>query len=137
MERPSPFPSDNVMTGKERRPCVVVVEDHDIARRTLARLLEANGYDVRPAATIQEALYVIERHGCDLLISDMILPDGTGLELMRALAERRQAPVAIAMTGKASAEDQTECAKAGFGGFVPKPILFTQLLTEVERLLPH
>src|SRR5688500_1198704 len=125
------------MTVKERRPCVVVVEDHDVARRTLSRLLQANGYDVRPAATVQEALYVIEHHGCDLLISDMILPDGTGLELMRALAERRQTPVAIAMTGRTSADDQAEFAEAGFAGFVPKPVLFTQLLTEVERLLPH
>ena len=114
-----------------------MVEDHEDSRRAIRRLLDANGYDVKAVASVKEALYVLERYGCDLLISDILLPDGTGIELMRTLAAGNGVPKAIAMTGSTSSDDQTACAKAGFTAFVPKPIMFTQLLKEVERVLAH
>jgi len=116
---------------------VVVVEDDADSRRATERVLVANGYDVKSASTVKEALYLIERYGCDLLLSDVLLPDGTALELMRTLADADAAPKAIAMAGKLSIDRQAEFADAGFTGFVAKPVLFTQLLTEVERALTH
>jgi DNA-binding NtrC family response regulator len=125
------------MKPNQKPPCVVVVEEYDDSRRVLKRLLEANGYSVRPAATIKEAMYIIQRDGCDLLISDVLLPDGTALDLMRTLATADAPPRAIAMTDGTSFEDKAAYAEAGFTGFVAKPILFTQLLAEVERALAH
>lgn len=125
------------MTTKDRRPCVVVVEEHEDSRRAMHRALAANGYDVQSAGTVKEALYLIERHGCDLLISDLLLPDGTAIELLRSLADAGEAPRAIAMTDNTSFKDQAAATQAGFTGFVGKPVMFTQLLTEVDRVLAH
>jgi DNA-binding NtrC family response regulator len=122
---------------KDRRPCVVVVEEHEDSRRAMQRALAANGYDVKCAGTVKEAIYIVERYGCDLLISDMLLPDGTAVELLRSLADVGETPKAIAMTDNTSFKDQADAAKAGCIAFVSKPVMFTQLLTEVDRALAH
>src|SRR5687768_14632045 len=103
------------MTPTDRRPCVVVVEEHEESRRAMQRALAANGYDVKSAGTVKEALYLIERYGCDLLVADIVLPDGTAVELLRSLADAGEAPKAIAMTDNTSFKDQAAAAKAGFG----------------------
>jgi DNA-binding NtrC family response regulator len=125
------------MITKDQRPCVVVVDEHEDSRQAMQRALAANGYDVKSAGTVKEALYIIERYGCDLLISDMLLPDGTAVDLLRSLADAHEAPKAIAMTDNTSFKERSAAAEAGFTAFVSKPVMFTQLLTEVDRVLAH
>ena len=119
----------------DTRPCIVVVDDDSHSRSALARLLARSGYHVESAESVSQALEVVELRGCDLLISDLGLPDGSGLDLMRQLRHMYGLNNGIALTGYTSAEDKKDCADAGFTKFLPKPVVFTVLLSEVQTLL--
>src|SRR4051812_36616548 len=113
------------MTIQASRPCVLVAEDQVDSRSALERLLTQNGYAVHAAATVAEAIALAERHGCDLLISDIGLPDGSGLELMQRVQVMHRHSKGIAITGFTSPEDVRACTEAGFARFLPKPVSFT------------
>ncbi|MEO0322673.1 MAG: ATP-binding protein [Myxococcota bacterium] len=67
---------------------ILVVEDEDGVRRVMVRHLRRRGYTVRGAATVAEALRLVDEAAPDLAVTDMVLPDGTGGELALALRDR-------------------------------------------------
>jgi len=78
------------------------------------------GHQVMPARTMREALEAIPGAQCDVLISDIGLPDGDGWELLRRLEARR--PVyAIAMSGFGMTADRTKSLAAGYQAHILKP----------------
>jgi CheY-like chemotaxis protein len=100
------------MSGGRRR--VVVVEDHQESCVAIVRLLGGMGYNVVGARSVCEAKQlVVERHGCDVLIADIGLPDGSGLDLLRDLRAVRGL-AAIAITGFTDDVDAAACAAAGY-----------------------
>ena len=68
---------------------LLLVEDHEDTNRSLSRLLRKRGYEVRTAASVATALQEAADHPFDLLISDMGLPDGSGIDLMEQLSPPR------------------------------------------------
>ena len=119
-------------------PSVLIVDDHAESLTALARLLRLSGYQVHGAGSVGEARAVAAANPCDLLISDIGLPDGSGLELMRDL--RAQSHLdgrtlrGIALTGFTDATDVLACQQAGFGAFLPKPVAFDDVLTALHQL---
>lgn len=99
---------------------VFVVENHEDTRVLLCFLLEQMGYTVDSATTMREALVAIPASGCDVLISDIGLPDGDGWELMRRL-EHRRPRYAIAMSGLGMTGDRARSRDAGFSHHLVKP----------------
>src|SRR4030095_9722116 len=71
---------------------ILLVEDHVDTRQTLNRLLERRGYTVREAGDVASAMEVAQEYDFDVLVSDIGLPDGTGMDLMRRLREFRLVP---------------------------------------------
>jgi DNA-binding response OmpR family regulator len=118
----------------ERRPvCILLVEDDRDSLSALARLLNMSGYRIVAAASAEEALRLAASQRCDLVISDVGLPDRSGLELMRELSAAYRVP-GIAVSGYTDAADVTECQRAGFARHLKKPIDFKDLLGAVEEL---
>jgi len=113
---------------------LLIVEDHEPTLATMKRLLERSGYRVCSAATMSEALAVASATKCDVLISDLGLPDGSGLDLMREIHQRYGWP-GIALTGYGMEEDIRRVTESGFGAHLVKPIDITQLRATIERLL--
>ena len=109
---------------------IFIVENHDDTRYLLGLLLEQLGHAVLSAATLSEALAEIPGAHCDLLISDIGLPDGNGWDLMARLGDDRP-PYAIAMSGFGMASDRQRSLAAGFRHHLLKPVEPNQL----ERLL--
>src|SRR5437762_10451252 len=85
--------------SEERQPMrILLVEDHEDTNRSLTNLLRRRGYHVQSALTFQSALDLGAKEQFDVLISDLALPDGSGIDLMRKLNSER--PVfGIALTG--------------------------------------
>ena len=117
---------------------LLLVEDHEATRRTTARLLRARNYDVATAASVAEALEVAATRTFDLVLSDIGLPDGDGLTLMRALAERHQLR-GIALSGYGTEQDRARSEESGFVAHLIKPItvhameeVLTEFWTKVE-----
>jgi DNA-binding NtrC family response regulator len=117
---------------------VLIVDDHEGSRSALGRLLRLSGYHVCQATTVQEALASAAREPCDLLISDIGLPDGSGVELMRELSDRARrdgrALCGIAVSGFTDGDNIHACAQAGFREFLPKPVSYEKVLAAIERM---
>jgi len=100
---------------------ILLVEDHEDTRRTLARLLERWGHSVQTAATVSEALHLATDRRLDLLVSDLGLPDGHGNDLMREL--RKTSSIrGIAVSGFGTEEDVARSLAAGFELHLAKPV---------------
>jgi PAS domain S-box-containing protein len=100
---------------------ILLVEDHDMTRATLARLLELRGHTVFPAGAAAEALRLAATHVCDLVISDLGLPDGDGCTLMATLRAAHRLP-GIAMSGYGAEADVGRSQESGFFHHLTKPV---------------
>src|SRR5205823_1289776 len=90
---------------------ILLVEDHGDTARTLCRLLRRTNRDVQTAANVEDALKCASANSYDLLISDLGLPDGSGLDLMRQLREKYNLK-GIALSGYGMEEDMRRSHEA-------------------------
>jgi CheY-like chemotaxis protein len=112
---------------------ILLVEDHADTARALKRLLSQRGHAVLIAPSVSDALRLAAEHPIDLVISDVGLPDGTGLELMRDLRSRYDLR-GIALTGYGMEQDIRNTQDAGFSEHLTKPIDAEQLAAAIDRL---
>jgi PAS domain S-box-containing protein len=113
---------------------ILLVEDEPTTMRLMARLLRALGHDVTTAGSIGAALEIESTGGFDLIVSDIGLPDGSGLELMRQIVARRGRVPAIALTGYGMEEDIQRSRDAGFTAHMTKPIDFVKLQAMIRQV---
>jgi two-component system CheB/CheR fusion protein len=111
---------------------IFIVENHEDTRFLLGLLLEQLGHTVFPAATLHDALAAIPGKRCDVLISDIGLPDGDGWDLMTRLGAERPR-YAIAMSGFGQTSDRQRSLSAGFRHHLLKPVEPNQLETLLEE----
>jgi signal transduction histidine kinase/CheY-like chemotaxis protein len=112
---------------------ILLIDDHADTLNILTRLLTRKGHAITPAANGAEARAEFARGNFDLVVSDLGLPDCSGLELMGELRAARPIP-AIAMSGYGMEADVQSCIAAGFSEHVTKPIDFELFLETVNRL---
>ena len=118
---------------------ILLVEDHDGIARACQRLLVSHGYLVIRAAGAASAVAAAEREKFDLLICDLSLPDGNGLELLPRLrsCSQRWTPgtliPAIAISGSAYENDIARCLEAGYTAHVAKPFDENRLLAVIAE----
>ena len=112
---------------------ILVVDDHADTVTVLRRLLTLEGYRVITASCAEEAAEAVERGDCDLIISDVGLPDRSGLELMTDL-RARSGLRGIALSGYAEPADRKAALAAGFDRFLAKPVQFEKLIVAVREL---
>jgi CheY-like chemotaxis protein len=115
---------------------LLVVEDHTDTASMLRRLLLRRGYEVRSAESIESALKVAEEFEFDVLVSDIGLPDGTGMDLIRQLASTaNDRPIrGIALSGYGMHEDLERSKAAGFTDHLTKPVDFSVLDRALARI---
>jgi len=113
---------------------ILLVEDHEDTARVMRRILESAGYTITHAARIADARAIAATKRFDLLISDVGLPDGTGLELMQEL-RASQGISGIALSGFGTDEDLMASRAAGFAEHLIKPIDWDRLRVAIGRLL--
>lgn len=111
---------------------ILLVDDHAPTVAALRQLLAMFGHQVLSAGTAAGALEAARALPLDVLICDIELPDGSGLDVMRRL---RDLPIiGIALTGGGDDCDQSACKEAGFDGYLLKPVLMEDLLQLLEEL---
>ena len=114
---------------------VLVVEDHEPTLTVLTRLLRQQGHDVLTASTVRDALLLAGNHTFDAVISDIGLPDGSGIDLMRQLTQKHGLR-GIALSGYGMPQDRVMTQQAGFLAHLVKPINFEQLRDALKRITP-
>jgi HAMP domain-containing protein/signal transduction histidine kinase/CheY-like chemotaxis protein len=105
---------------------ILLVEDHEDTNKSLTKLLRRRGYHVQSAASVHSALDLAAREEFDVLISDLGLPDGSGIDVMQKLSPDRSL-FGIALTGFGMEEDIRKSREAGFRHHLVKPIDLTKL----------
>ena len=114
---------------------LLVIEDHEPTMMVLVRLLRRYGHEVFTAENVERALAVAATHSFDLVISDLGLPDGNGIDLMRQLA-KEYGLRGIALSGYGMPEDRAKTKQAGFLAHLVKPINFDQLQSALQVFAP-
>jgi DNA-binding response OmpR family regulator len=115
---------------------VLVVDDETDFLDTYVRLLRRQGYDVSTASSLATALVAIAREPPSLVISDLKLPDGDGLEVVRAACSVANPPPVIVVTGHPSEEQRVAAMVAGATAFFAKPFIASALLAAVRSSQP-
>jgi CheY-like chemotaxis protein len=105
---------------------ILLVEDHVDTARIVARLLRGLGHRVRVANGVADAVGALDASAFDVLLSDIGLPDGSGLDVVRHLRAHHDIP-AIAMTGHGGDDDVASFRAAGFTDHLIKPVTFQRL----------
>jgi CheY-like chemotaxis protein len=112
---------------------ILLVEDHLDTQRLMSRLLQLFHHTVKTADSMQAALDLAEGEHFDMVISDLGLPDGSGLKLMQELKRKHNLP-GIALTGHGSDEDIAQSQQAGIAAHLTKPIDFEQLQQIIQQV---
>lgn len=114
---------------------VLAIDDDRLIRMELELVLGREGLDVDTAASGADALACLGRQHYDLVVTDMDLPDATGLEVLRRIRRADPAIRVILLTGSSSLVSADEAAAAGAVALVLKPFEFQELLREVRHAL--
>jgi signal transduction histidine kinase/DNA-binding response OmpR family regulator len=111
---------------------VLLVEDHEDTNRSLTQLLRRRGYYVQPAHSVQAALEAAAQERFDVLISDIGLPDGSGIDLMAKLKGNH--PIfGIALTGFGMEDDLRKSQEVGFIHHLVKPVDLNRLDALIQQ----
>jgi CheY-like chemotaxis protein len=116
------------------RPLRVLLAEDDAATvETAANVLRRQGHVVRTATSLSRALEAASED-FDVVVSDIDLGDGSGLELMRRIRSRGDTP-GIAVSGYATEDDVQQSREAGFAVHLAKPVTFAMLESAIQQLM--
>ncbi len=119
---------------------LLLVDDEQKIRRVLGQALRAEGHDVLEAAGARDAQRLLAERAVDVLIIDNLMPDMTGLDLIKELVAstpEAERPQILMMTAHATIESAIEAMKLGALDFLQKPFEVDELLVVVRRALDH
>ncbi|MGD2206537.1 MAG: response regulator [Anaerolineae bacterium] len=117
------------------KPRILIVDDDESTRRTLALILGKQGYETETAATGQEALEKARKRAFNLACLDIRLPDMEGVDLIAPLREMHPPIALIMITGYASVGTVVQALNEGASGYVTKPVNMDELLAIARQAL--
>ncbi|MDB6075223.1 MAG: DNA-binding response regulator, OmpR family, containings and winged-helix, partial [Verrucomicrobiaceae bacterium] len=128
-----PGTDDGAVQQTEAKMRLLVVEDHEPTMQVLTRLLRREGHEVMSASRVADAREVAAQNTFDAVISDLGLPDGTGIELMEELRQKYGLR-GIMLSGYGMEEDMRRSREAGFIAHLVKPIDVNELRRGLRQL---
>jgi two-component system response regulator AtoC len=114
-------------------PHVLVVEDDIDSAEPLAELISTEGHTVATAGSLRDARRQMALQTPDLVLLDLMLPDGNGLELLETTRDMPHTEVVL-ITGQASLETSIQALRRGAADYLVKPLSFKQLQTVLARI---
>lgn len=117
------------------RETVLILDDENLIRWSLKQKLESWNYQVLDASNLQEAFSKLHMETPDLVISDVKLPDGSGLDFLRKIKEVHNALPVIIITGFGVVDVAVQALKLGAYDFIEKPINFEKLENVIHNAL--
>lgn len=117
----------------ELKARILIIDDEDGIQKGCRRVLAEHGFHLEAAFTIKEGLQKIQDSRFDLVLLDVMLPDGKGIDSIPRLHERDPDLVCVVMTGYATVELAVQAMKAGAYNFITKPFSADLLLLTVNQ----
>ena len=135
---PPPIPAERVSRPRRR---VLVVDDEKAIRETLAQALEQDGYEVDAAGDVGDAVALLGRIQVDVVVTDLVMPGGSGLEVARMVKRTHPGTPVILVTGWPGRVDPETLRSHGIDAIVEKPVgldtLRTTVASLIERAVPR
>jgi DNA-binding NtrC family response regulator len=114
---------------------VLVIDDEPVVREGVRRVLESNGLRVATAPDGASGLAHPAIATCRLVLCDLMLPDASGIDVVREITRRRPGLPTIVITGYATADHASRSEAAGAVGFLAKPFEASELMDSVRLAL--
>ena len=128
---PEPISSEDLETAARHE--VLIIEDEVAVNNNIRKILSRRGYQVDQAFTKEEALRKTEQIAYKIVLLDLKIPGVSGLELLRAIREKRPESMVIIITGYASIETAKETARLGAVAYLPKPFTPNEIREVTEN----
>ncbi len=116
-----------------QQPSVLIIDDEEIMREVISRLLEANDYEVRTAATGEAGLERIQQREFDLVLLDLMLPGQGGLATLEQIFRVAPDTVVVMITAYGSIDNAVQATRTGAFDFVTKPFQNEELLLVIKN----
>ena len=116
---------------------ILVVDDERAIQDTLAWCLRNDGHGVRTAGSAEEAMAIMADQGFELIISDIIMPGLSGVDLLRKAHDLQPQTLVVLITAFATVETAVEALREGASDYIVKPFKLDEIRLRVRRLLEH
>lgn len=123
------------MNASHARYHILIVDDEPLIRKSLFEILKMDGFPCAMATNAEEALQYVNKHPVDILISDMKLPEMSGIDLLRKVKKSQPHIEVIMMTGYGSIETAVEAMKLKAFDYITKPIVDDEIKMVLEKIV--
>lgn len=114
---------------------LLVVDDEEVIRDVCAQILEAEGYKVTTASSGKEALHLMSENKFDAVVTDIMMPDMSGLDLLEVIRSTNMDISSVVITGLGTFDMATQSDRLGAREFVVKPFTPDELSRAVRKAL--
>ncbi len=118
-----------------KRRAVLLIDDHEATRETIAEVLESAGHEVTAAENCARALEIVESRDFDLVLTDLKLPDGDGMHILEHSKRLHPSTPVVMITGHGSIENAVEATRYGAYEYLTKPVDLNKLRVIVANAL--
>ncbi|MDZ7316594.1 MAG: response regulator [candidate division KSB1 bacterium] len=118
-------------------PKILIVDDEQVIRSGCRQILEMNGYQAEEAADGREGLRKLAAEEYDVVLTDILMPEMDGMQLLEEASKLGKDVVFIVITGYATLESAINAGRRGAFDYLPKPFNADELIAKVERALEH
>ena len=125
--------NDEELAGEMAR--VLVVDDEKNIRLALGLSIRKAGYEVHTTESVTKAMSLMEKHEFDVVLADILMPDGSGMELLKHAREKSPDTQVIMLTGKPEASTADEAMRAGAFDYLVKPVNRKKILETVAKAI--
>lgn len=119
------------------QPDLLIVDDEASLRDFLSIAFEEDGFRVTSAASLADARQLLQRHAPDIVLCDLMMPDGSGLDLLREVKSSDASVPVIMITAYTSAKSAIDALKAGAHDYIAKPFDVEELKIIVRKAVEH
>ena len=121
--------------GEKPKATILVIDDEQIVHESVRRILEEEGYHVAGALRVDQALDMLAKQKYDLVLTDLMMPDRSGMEAVEAVARDQPDCGVVMFTGFATVDSAVESMKLGALDYLPKPFTPEELIEVTEKAL--
>lgn len=116
---------------------ILVVDDEALMRNFLVETLQRSHYEVKSASCVTEGIALLDRHSFDLVITDMRMPDGSGIDILRRLHEKHPNTLSIVITAFGTIENAVEAMRLGAFNYLIKPFSPDSVEAVIKKAEEH